>query len=330
MTSHSCVVRRSRKWPLLTATARFKALTASILLASLCCVASEAEEIEWQEMIDVRLARGVRLYQGSRSFPKLNAYYIDVDLNHKVLSLKPLLFDDKRTVAEHLAGTDIVAAINGGYFGGNASYSTVISSGKVRAINVKSVTRNGAALPVLRSALCLYRDRKPRIQWVYHFNQGSNGLFTFDSPLTYRRNSKSPQPTPLMEKGERTTKLWGAIGGGPRLVRSDKIEISYDEEVFWDSGVTFDKPDPRTAVGITADNHAILLVVDGRQPHLSSGLSLPELASTMRILGCRDAMNLDGGGSSQLATPDGFVNSPSELRAVPAILAVTSQESHNH
>lgn len=74
---------------------------------------------------------------------------------------------------------------------------------------------------------------------------------------------------------------------------------------------------PRTAVGVSRDGRWVrLVVVDGRQPGFSEGMTLVELADWLKDAGCWDAMNLDGGGSSTLASkaPDGAVrvlNSPS-------------------
>jgi exopolysaccharide biosynthesis protein len=54
-------------------------------------------------------------------------------------------------------------------------------------------------------------------------------------------------------------------------------------------------------VGIARDGRRLLLVVvDGRQTGYSDGMTLRELASVMRGLGARDAINLDGGGSTAL------------------------------
>lgn len=64
---------------------------------------------------------------------------------------------------------------------------------------------------------------------------------------------------------------------------------------------------PRTALGLTGRGEAVLAVVDGRTaPSHSVGLTLHETALLMRDLGCREALNLDGGGSSIL-----FVDHPS-------------------
>lgn len=72
---------------------------------------------------------------------------------------------------------------------------------------------------------------------------------------------------------------------------------------------------PRTAIGIKANGKIVLLTVDGRNAN-SAGMSLPELAKTMRWLGCIQAINLDGGGSTTLwisGFPDGgVVNYPTD------------------
>lgn len=73
---------------------------------------------------------------------------------------------------------------------------------------------------------------------------------------------------------------------------------------------------PRTAAGVSADGHTlILLTVDGRQPAHSVGVTLPELADMMIELGAHDALNLDGGGSTSfyLRRADGSLvtNKPS-------------------
>ena len=66
---------------------------------------------------------------------------------------------------------------------------------------------------------------------------------------------------------------------------------------------TPDDPDiaPRTAVGLNrSGNTLMLVVVDGRQPGYSEGVTLRELAGILAEYGAHDAMNLDGGGSSTL------------------------------
>ena len=79
---------------------------------------------------------------------------------------------------------------------------------------------------------------------------------------------------------------------------------------------------PRTAFCYNPQK-IIFTVVDGRQPQLSVGMTLDELADLMVELGCTTAMNSDGGGSSVMAVrvenaggpanpPLRIVNSPSD------------------
>ena len=73
---------------------------------------------------------------------------------------------------------------------------------------------------------------------------------------------------------------------------------------------------PRTAVGIKADGSVVLLVVDGRQSKISNGAALADLADILGSVGCVDAINLDGGGSSTFVLKEGdelcVKNSPSD------------------
>lgn len=74
--------------------------------------------------------------------------------------------------------------------------------------------------------------------------------------------------------------------------------------------------DPRTAVGYSrSGRYLYLVVVDGRQPFYSDGITLKELAAVLISLGAQYAMNLDGGGSSTMVVEaaDGrprIINSP--------------------
>jgi hypothetical protein len=68
---------------------------------------------------------------------------------------------------------------------------------------------------------------------------------------------------------------------------------------------------PRSALGWNADAF-FLIVVDGRRAGWSVGMTIPELAAFAKTLGCTEAINLDGGGSSTLWLKDGVMNLPSD------------------
>lgn len=92
-----------------------------------------------------------------------------------------------------------------------------------------------------------------------------------------------------------------AIGGGPALVRQGRtLEIRVAKS--WERH-------PRSAIGWN-DSHFFLVTVDGRQAGLSVGMTLPELAERMKELGCTEAFNLDGGGSTELLLRGRILNSP--------------------
>jgi exopolysaccharide biosynthesis protein len=60
-------------------------------------------------------------------------------------------------------------------------------------------------------------------------------------------------------------------------------------------------PRPRSAIGHTLNNIVLLVAVEGDNTVAGRlGLSLNELAQLLRELGCTDAINLDGGGSTSL------------------------------
>ncbi len=67
---------------------------------------------------------------------------------------------------------------------------------------------------------------------------------------------------------------------------------------------------PRTAIGIMDDGTWVLVVIDGRQ-EISVGFTILELANYMKKLGCKEALNLDGGGSTTMVIKGHVVNSPS-------------------
>jgi hypothetical protein len=69
---------------------------------------------------------------------------------------------------------------------------------------------------------------------------------------------------------------------------------------------------PRTALGIAGDGTILLVEIAGRQPDVSLGASIPELAAMMRWLGATTAINLDGGGSSNMVVGGAAVGHPSD------------------
>lgn len=95
------------------------------------------------------------------------------------------------------------------------------------------------------------------------------------------------------------------ISGGPYLVKNSQVYVDMSEQKLGAIGGR----NPRTAIGYTADNNFIIVTVDGREK-ASVGMTLFELANFMKGIGCYNAMNLDGGGSTVLYVNGKVVNHP--------------------
>lgn len=114
------------------------------------------------------------------------------------------------------------------------------------------------------------------------------------------------------------------VGVGPRLVQNGQVNITSDAEQIG-SDVTWGMS-PRTAAAIKADGHVLLMVVDGRQEQVD-GLTLNGFAQLLIKFGAVDAVNFDGGGSSEMVVGNQVVNNPSDgnERLVGVSLAVVKK-----
>lgn len=107
------------------------------------------------------------------------------------------------------------------------------------------------------------------------------------------------------------------LGAGPRLVAAGAAAV--------DPGLEFYPADfanarhPRTAAGIRKDGRLALVTVDGRQPAKSVGMTIAELSALMLEIGCDEAINLDGGGSTTMVINGKVVNSPSDAAGERAV-----------
>jgi exopolysaccharide biosynthesis protein len=122
------------------------------------------------------------------------------------------------------------------------------------------------------------------------------------------------------------TKDVDATNGVSQLIKDGKIDITWEQEKASKSFA--EMRHPRTAVGKLKDGKFLMITVDGRQPGVSVGMTLQELADYMLSLGATDAMNLDGGGSTTMYLDGKVVNTPSDKegeRKVSDAMVVTSR-----
>lgn len=130
--------------------------------------------------------------------------------------------------------------------------------------------------------------------------------------LTVKASLLDPQGHPV--KPSATTDI---LNGGPELVRDGQLHITpatdgmvHPGDPSWYYGWV-QKRNPRTLAGVDAAGRTVLITADGRSTS-ALGLSIVESAKIAKALGLRDAMNLDGGGSTTLVADRTVLNHPSD------------------
>lgn len=173
----------------------------------------------------------------------------------------------------------------------------VIEDGKLKEVRD---CKEGAVIPENGYVICARLDNAYKIKCMFDIGDKVN--------LEIKTN---------IELDEMVT----AISGGGMLVENGKVNTTFTHDI---SGYQ-----PRTAIGTSKDGKTLYMVaVDGRG--ISKGATQTELASLMSEIGCYNAVNLDGGGSTamvgRLAGENllSTLNVPTENRKVVNSLGVIS------
>ncbi|MCY3001528.1 MAG: family 10 glycosylhydrolase [Planctomycetota bacterium] len=270
--------------------------------------------LDWKPCEDLNkaLPGSLRVFEARNENLPLRAWLVEARPSSAEWRPRAQLSDDSdglETVESFARDAGALVAINAGYFGGGKSLSLVVDDGKELSPNAPSIARDGVSLFPTRGAFGLFPDGTSDIGWVYDVD-GKLVSYAVPSPI----RSGAPQPRPSAEFPAQmrpwTPEL--ALGGGPVLIESGTTRITYEEEVFFGSGMgSIDSRHPRTALGYTHDGRLLLLVVDGRSRE-SAGATLGDLARELRARGAVEALNLDGGGSTTLVVNGTVINQPSD------------------
>jgi hypothetical protein len=287
--------------------------TSFALLVLMLWMSAAAQTFTWSR-VSVPLPSSVEVYAGTAAGP-VRAWYGTVRANDTLIIPRAVMSSDadgKDPVSTFASATQAHVAINAGYFdtGTNpaVSYSLVITDSTLRSRQVTSLTRSSLVYGVYRAAFGVRRDRSTETGWIGHNGTALADVIRYNAPIA--NVNGTPASATTAGTGTAWTGIVDAVGGGPSLVKNGVVSVTYDQEVFFGSGVGT-SADPRTAIGRTSDGRIIMFVVDGRTTQ-SIGLSLTELAQTMLSLGCVDAINLDGGGSSAFVVNGAVLNAPSD------------------
>lgn len=111
-----------------------------------------------------------------------------------------------------------------------------------------------------------------------------------------------------LEKAKDWEHLKNIVGGTPLLIYKGKPITDFSKEQMFNK-FEMDRH-ARSAICLTKDKHILLVVVDGKRPKYSLGMTLVELRNFLMSQNCEYALNLDGGGSSALVYQNKLMNRP--------------------
>ena len=265
------------------------------------------------------------------------AYYVVADLKDKKLDftadttfkrrLTPKQFFDKNEMPLLVVNCSFFS------FATNQNLNLVIKNKDILAYNNPKFRKSRAdstiKIPVYGSAIGITQKRKADIAWI-RSDSGKKYAMAMQVPeykrISTRRTNRATgestttkSPDPLQ-----TWKMRTAVGGGPVLLQNGEIEISNEEEMMF-AGKAINDKHPRTAMGYTKDQKLIILVIQGRTPGIAEGATLTQEAQLFKDLGCWEALNLDGGGSSCMLINGKEtikVSDASGQRPVPAVFLI--------
>ena len=217
-------------------------------------------------------------------------------------------------------------------FATNQNLNAVVKNGKILSYNQQTQEGRGKdTLTYIHSflgAIGITKKRKIDIAWTYTDSSKRN-IYASQYPVDFFKdsiedinvkyvNEKIPQPAKFSKWNVKT-----AIGGGPVLIQNNEIKISNNEERKF-AGKAVNNPEPRTAIGYTKDSKLVIFVCEGRSDS-AAGLSLIQLAKILKDIGCVEALNLDGGGSTCMLINGKQSNTPSGKgiqRPVPSVFLI--------
>jgi Phosphodiester glycosidase len=304
-------------------------------------------QLKWRlaEAYNKNLPPSVRLFYSNDSIegkPSI-AYYIEANLNDA-----ELIFDTDTTYKRRFTPQQFyeknnqpLVVVNGTFFSfeTNSNLNVVVKHGLPVAYNVRSVRGRGkdsvSQMQIYRSAIGI-GNGKADVAWI-HSDSSVKIIRASQQPVPPEKIQKADSGTVVkklrrFQKKERRKKMqqfkqWPvitAIGGGPVLLQNGEIKITNEEEMMF-TGRAINDRHPRTAMGYTKNGKLIILVIQGRFPGLAEGASLIHEAQILKNLGCVEALNLDGGGSSCMLVNGIETIKPSDKtgqRAVPAVFII--------
>ncbi len=214
-------------------------------------------------------------------------------------------------------------------FDKNQNLNVVIKNGKMVAYNIHTLAMRGKDTFQYRhplgSAIGIDKKRNADVAWLYTDSSYKKPL-AFQQPVKAEKDSSIKVATDKFS-AKLKWKMKTAVGGGPVLVQNGEIKITNEEELKF-TGKAINDKHPRTCMGYTSDGYLVVMVIQGRFPGIAEGATLTQEAKLLIGLGCTEALNLDGGGSSCMLVNGKETIKPSDKegeRAVPAVFIINKK-----
>ena len=306
------------------------------LVSLLFTALSASAQLKWTiapDSLSQGLPRSVKLYYTNDTLEgkPFIGYYIEADLKDKNLVFTTQVGNGKRFTPSQYYQSESkpLVVVNGTFFSfqTNQNLNMVMRDGELKARNVVSLKGRGkdstSYYYVTRSAIGISKKRKADVAWVFTDSATERPYAFEDSPVVAIGKSSIPKLNSLNRFDYVKWQMQTAIGGGPALIHNGEIRVTNKQEQMFVGGEK-DKH-PRTAMGYTQSGKLIILVIQGRFPGKAEGATLQQEARILYDLGCYEALNLDGGGSSCMLVNGKETIKPSDKegqRPVPAVFMI--------
>ena len=316
-----------------------------LFLIALSCATISSAQLRWQNVDSLYgpLPKSVHVFKTTDSIggkPNI-AYYVVADLKDKHIGFRAdTTYKRRLTPSDFLQkNADALVVVNTSFFSftTHQNLNLVINKGKMLGYNTSVIGKGKDTFTYrhpLNGALGITKKRTADVAWV--FTDTSLKIpYAVQSPLKAVKDS-SPVFTKAAYKALLATtenkkptnwKMDVAVSGGPVILQNGLVSVSNNEELKF-AGKAIDDRHPRTAMGYTYDNKLIILVVAGRRDKIAEGATLTQLGQIFKDLGCKEALNLDGGGSSCMLINGKPTIEPSDKegqRMVPGVFIITNR-----
>lgn len=314
-------------------------------------VAVVSAQLVWQNVDSLYqpLPKSVHIYYTDTKIDTspFKAYYVIADLKNRKLNFTAdTTYQRRFTPAQFYEKNDKpLLVVNCTFFSfeTNQNLNVVVKNKKLVSYNIHTIAGKGKDTFTYRhtfgSAFGISNKRNADVAWLF---TDSSRKFPYarqvavppicDSTRSFHLDDAIRMIYKSIPENIRVKiffpvwKTKTAVGGGPVLIQYGNIKITNNEELKF-AGKAINDKHPRTAMGYTKDNKLIILVVEGRNPN-AGGATLTQEAQILKDLGCWEALNLDGGGSSCMLINGKETIKPSDKngqRPVPAVFIIKSK-----